>query len=76
MCATPAPQAGLKSDCRANAAFCPTYTGGIRDCDVCHKRGATHGADLLPNFAGDSAPLLLCDRCPAPDGYARPVQFR
>lgn len=53
-----------------------TYTSGIRDCDVCHKRTATHGADLLPNFVGDSAPLLICDWCLLPDGYDRPIRFR
>ena len=76
MSVTPVPQAGLKGDRRSNAAFCPTYTDGIRDCDVCHKRTVTHGADLLPNLAGDSAPILLCDRCSPPGGYARPVRFR
>ena len=39
----------------------PTYTADIRDCDVCHKRGATHYA------YGRGTPTLVCycDNCAA-----------
>ena len=35
----------------------PTYTAGIRDCDVCHKRTATH-----VHYAGG---IFYCSDCAA-----------
>lgn len=35
-----------------------TYTDGIRDCDVCHKRSATHVA-----LEAGRAPTYYCDAC-------------
>lgn len=51
----------------------PTYTGGIRDCDVCHKATAVYCCVPRP-YRIEGPHVYICESCPRPPGVGVTVE--